>query len=370
MHEVVFTILIVAFGQGMFLFFVLSLNKQGRKHNIFLALLFISFSLQLFDMALLLSKRALSYPHLALWSQPFNLLFGPALYFYIQSWIRPINFKKPRFWTHFIPFTLYMVYVVIVYQSKSTAFKIEYLESIYSDISKLPSNQISYWAIAFIAGANLYFIIYLFCSFRSINSSKTLLSMELTKWLTRLWMAILAIEVFALLRLFLIVLVISLYPITAYIGGAISIIYIYYGALILLRKQKLIFEDSKRKYHYSDLTEENTTDILNNLRDYMLKQKPYLNPKLTIGLLAKESNISERSISQAINQQLSKSFTDFVNEYRVEEFKQKCTDTNLEHMSLLGLAMDAGFQSKSAFNMVFKKVTGLTPSQYKKSLKS
>ncbi len=370
MHEIVFTILLMAFGQGLFLFFVLSLNKQGRNHNIFLALLFVSFSLQLFDMALLLSKRALSYPHLVLWSQPFNLLFGPALYLYIQSWIKPIVYRNTRFWAHFIPFTLYMVYVVLVYQSKSTDFKIYYLQSIYSDISTFPNNQISYWTIVFIVAANLYFIIYLLYSYKSINSSKAILSIELTKWLRRLWVAIVAIEVFALLRLLFIVLVVSLYPITAYIGGAISIIYIYYGALILLRKQKLIFEDSKRKYHYSDLTNENTVEILNNLQDYMLKQKPYLNPKLTIGLLSKESNISERSISQAINQQLSKSFTDFVNEYRVEEFKQKCTDTNLVHMSLLGLAMDAGFQSKSSFNLVFKKVTGITPSQYKKSLES
>jgi AraC-like DNA-binding protein len=71
-------------------------------------------------------------------------------------------------------------------------------------------------------------------------------------------------------------------------------------------------------------------------------------------------------VSQAINACLGKNFFELVNGYRVEESKKLMMDEKLSHLSMIGIAFEAGFSSKTAFNTAFKKHTGMTPSQFKK----
>jgi len=96
----------------------------------------------------------------------------------------------------------------------------------------------------------------------------------------------------------------------------------------------------------------------------METEKPYLEPKLTLSSLADELEISANHLSQVINQYEEKNFFDFVNSYRVEEYKERATDPAYQNFSILAIALDSGFNSKSSFNQVFKKFTGKTPSQY------
>ncbi|MBN1791468.1 MAG: AraC family transcriptional regulator [Bacteroidales bacterium] len=86
--------------------------------------------------------------------------------------------------------------------------------------------------------------------------------------------------------------------------------------------------------------------------------------KLTLNTLAVELNISVNHLSQIINQYQGKNFYDFVNEYRVEEFKTRVASPKNQHLSILAIAFDSGFNSKSSFNLVFKNHTGMTPSQF------
>ena len=74
-------------------------------------------------------------------------------------------------------------------------------------------------------------------------------------------------------------------------------------------------------------------------------------------------------LSQVINEQLGVNFFNFVNQYRVEEFKERLADPSNRNFSLLGIAFDSGFNSKSTFNRIFRNTTGLTPSRYRESLK-
>ena len=99
----------------------------------------------------------------------------------------------------------------------------------------------------------------------------------------------------------------------------------------------------------------------------MQRDKPYLNPDLTIQDLSDTLDISRHHITQVINEQLKKNFYMFVNEFRVEEAKQRMADQHNDHLTMLAIAYDSGFNSKSGFNSIFKRVTGLTPSQYRKS---
>ena len=143
-------------------------------------------------------------------------------------------------------------------------------------------------------------------------------------------------------------------------------------------KQKVIFSAQHNlieaeaakiltKYSGSRLTGSEAKQHAEKLTDYMKSSKSYLNPDLSLPQLAAELNISSHYLSQVINEQFNLNFFDFVNRYRVEAFKEKIKDPEFRNYSLLGIAFECGFNSKSAFNRIFKQVTGLTPSQFKKT---
>ncbi len=102
----------------------------------------------------------------------------------------------------------------------------------------------------------------------------------------------------------------------------------------------------------------------------MANRQLFKKPQLTLAEVAKEAGFSERSISTTLNQELGKNYFQFVNEFRVEEVKRKLHDPNNDHLKILSLAYEAGFNSKASFNRIFKDITGLTPQQFKKGRES
>ncbi len=123
-------------------------------------------------------------------------------------------------------------------------------------------------------------------------------------------------------------------------------------------------EEDDKKYSNSSLTEGQANDYLQRLRNYMKEAKPYLEPRITIGELANRLQIPVNDLSQIINEQLDQNFYDFINSYRVEAFKALLQNPKSDQYTLLSLGFEAGFNSKSTFNAIVKKYTGLTPSQY------
>lgn len=105
----------------------------------------------------------------------------------------------------------------------------------------------------------------------------------------------------------------------------------------------------------------------NILLNHIEKHQSYLNPQLTLSDLAKELNTTPAIISKTINGCFRKNFNDFINARRVEAVKQKLTDQSLQHLSLLGIALESGFNSKATFNRAFKKHTQLSPTEYLKT---
>ncbi|WP_242157217.1 AraC family transcriptional regulator [Aestuariivivens sediminis] len=132
-----------------------------------------------------------------------------------------------------------------------------------------------------------------------------------------------------------------------------------------IKERELVKTESE--YKKSSLKVEVANDKHQELLDFMEREKPYLNNKLTISELAEELSLSTNHLSQIINQYEQVNFHDFINKYRVEEFILKAQEDT--SFSLLGLAYDSGFNSKSTFNTVFKKFKSLTPSQYISKLK-
>ncbi|WP_299533849.1 helix-turn-helix domain-containing protein [Ulvibacterium sp.] len=122
----------------------------------------------------------------------------------------------------------------------------------------------------------------------------------------------------------------------------------------------------KASYSKSGLTSEKIEVLANQLSSYMAQEKPFLNEDLNLTRLAEEIQISPPHLSQVINQYFQKNFYDFINQYRVEEAKKRLLSPDYRHLSILGLAFDCGFKSKSSFNRYFKKYTGTAPSEFKK----
>lgn len=100
------------------------------------------------------------------------------------------------------------------------------------------------------------------------------------------------------------------------------------------------------------------------LRELMLNEQPYLNAGLTLAELARKAGIPAHQLSRQLNEDFGKNFFDFVNGYRITDFQDRIAAGEHQERTLLSLALEAGFNSKTAFNRAFKKQTGLTPRQY------
>ena len=124
-----------------------------------------------------------------------------------------------------------------------------------------------------------------------------------------------------------------------------------------------VLSATQNKYKTSALSEDNLQHIANKLENAMQQEQIYLNAALSLPMLAKTTNTSSNYISQTLNERLKVNFFDYVNGYRVKHAKNELTNSN---KTVLDIAMDAGFNSKSAFYTAFKKYTGSTPMQYRK----
>lgn len=142
----------------------------------------------------------------------------------------------------------------------------------------------------------------------------------------------------------------------------------YFIAFKLLSKDSIILpKQDISKYKNSNLNpkliEKYKAEIINSMET----DKLYLNTKLSIHTVSEKLNIPRQYISEVLNLHMDTSFQDFINKYRVEEFIKRIENDQNDHLTLLGIAIDVGFNSKSSFNATFKKIKGLTPTQYKKN---
>ncbi len=116
------------------------------------------------------------------------------------------------------------------------------------------------------------------------------------------------------------------------------------------------------------LNESDISRYTKQIKNYMNSEKPYLNPNLTLPQLSNELNIPTHHLSKVINENFEMNFFEFVNHYRIDEVKKKMSEPETNSLSLLGIAYESGFNSKSAFNRVFKNITNMTPSEFKKTI--
>jgi len=121
-----------------------------------------------------------------------------------------------------------------------------------------------------------------------------------------------------------------------------------------------------QKYEKSGLKPAEAEKFIFRILGFMESDKPYQKGDLTIQDLSDKLNIPKHYITQILNEKMGKNFYTFINEYRVTEFKIRLNNPQYKNYTILGIAYDCGFNSKSSFNAIFKQFTGKTPSQYKK----
>ncbi len=128
--------------------------------------------------------------------------------------------------------------------------------------------------------------------------------------------------------------------------------------------EKTSFEGKTSKYKKSLLNKDLLKKYQDQLTQLMSSDKPYLDENLTLRNLAEMLDIPPNHLSQLLNEGFDQNFAEFVNSYRLEMFKSKVADPDQRHLTILALAYDSGFNSKTVFNTFFKKMMGQTPKSY------
>lgn len=151
---------------------------------------------------------------------------------------------------------------------------------------------------------------------------------------------------------------------------ATLLIYFFFKLKIIklkAKKERIILtdvQDQSKSQTPINISEERVDDLIDKLMTYMQTDKPYLDPRLKIKTISDKLNCDVSDLSQILNNVMNVNFADFINVYRVNEFKDKLASQNLSRFTIKGLSEQSGFNSKSTFYRAFKKISGKTPLEY------
>ena len=306
-----------------------------------------------------------SYPGILFSGDSFSFLWGSTFYLYVRS-IAYSDFKlKPIHIAHFIPFILVLSYLLI------TFFPVSSEEKRLLIINRTyPYLIYGKFIIIFIRIQVLFYIfrsIYVLNSFgKRLKESHSSISLTHYSWLKFLIIGFTACY-FLTLPLLIFQLISFVYNRLIFLG-MVGPYFIYFNILFFkawYASDVFIGVEEHVKYKSSKLKKEEAVIFLEKLEKYIISEKPFLNPDLTLSLLADNLNMLPRTLSQLINEYYNQNFYDYINTLRIEESKKLLLDSSCKR-TVLEILYEVGFNNKSAYNIAFKKVTGLTPTEFRK----
>lgn len=350
-----------AMGQGILLTILLVTKNADRKQpRILLALLMGSFSISLFHLFPYWQMDLHNTPIPLRLGEPFQYLFGPLIYLYIQSMISRDFGKKGLRLFHFLPF---LAALILLYLFKGFGQKDPHPLQLFSILSGgFLILQLLIYSVVIHGVLNK--------CMEQLKKGYSSLDKVNLQWLFVIMMALLLITLLDVLLFSHLLHNTFMHWMDIGVPLLLSLILFVLGYKGL--SQPDIFyalaRETGSRYEKSGLSEEKRREIQMRLGETMEKDEPYLQPGLTLGELAEQSGISRNHLSQVLNENLHVSFHDFINAARVSAVIKALDARKQKNQTLLAIALDAGFSSKATFNVSFKKHTGLTPSQYMKKV--
>lgn len=134
------------------------------------------------------------------------------------------------------------------------------------------------------------------------------------------------------------------------------------------RSEALLLLEETETIQNKMMSDEKLVEEKSRLNEFLIKEEPFLDTELSLGKLAKMLHLTSHQLSYIINNGFNQNFNGFINKFRVEKAKKLLVeDRKLDTYSIIGIAFESGFNSKTSFNTAFKKITGQTPSEYKNS---
>lgn len=358
---------LILFGalQGFLLCFYLYQKKEVSPSAIIMFILFL-FSLAFLNMmyAFLDLNLFKYYRPLHMFPFPYKWLIAPAFYFYIKNQFvkkdeRPYHKRE---WYLFIPAILYgflrLYWFWISVSENSYRITRVIVDTNYFRIQEF-----------FYLGFNIYlgWLALRFLKYQGLIFSEQQKTLKSIKWLNNLIVFFIIISALKIL-LFAIDLVyhdgqesfLFIYP-TLFI----NVVFIYWIGFIGFTKPKYLFNLFKMN---TSLDKSRKNEIELKLTEAIHKDEVFRNANLSLSSLGASLNIPTKELSNYINEVHQMNFSEFLNFYRIEKVKALLISSDAKKYTLVSLAEEAGFSSKSSFNATFKKMVGTTPSAYKKSI--
>ncbi len=395
--DVLTTIYLLGAAQGIFLAALLATRHYNQVANKILAVAMLAFTLHLFTSVYHLMGWHAVAPHFIGVAFPIALVYGPILYLYARAVSQGATTFPRRWLWHFLPYGLVYVYLGPFF-FRDGADKLAYYEAMQVDwpLDLAIINNLTFVHGLIYAGLTVRV---LWQHRRRVKATFSSLDHINLGWLRYVTFGVVAVWGIALtLHIAEMVRppeVATTDPVQGYVDYvALALVVFVYAIGYLGLRQPEVFTarthalalikngaapskatdptppEATRRYAKSGMDEATAAALEARLVEAMTTAHLYRNGDLTLQDLAEALTASPHNISEVINTRLGQNFYDFVNSYRVRAVQTRLADPASHTLTLLGLAMEEGFRSKSSFNAVFKKHTGLTPSQWKTGARS
>jgi AraC-like DNA-binding protein len=332
---------------------LLALPWGVRRANRVLAVLMFAFSLAIGHP--LISGPLQNAPmHAAYGVDPLQFLLAPLVAAYFRSILVPTFRVRPGHLVHALPFAAVLALTLthLVPQGTVTA----------------PALVVAPWG-ALVA----QLVLYVLPSLRLLHRQRAALRGQVatTQGVDAAWLAWFSRLMVVLVAGYATVLVVLIHnprlvPPREALSLALTVVAAALGFRGLLQKEPPVLDNAPSRSQRPPMPIADLHVLQDRLTRAMEAERLFLDPDLDLSRLAERVRMSRNQVSYAINEGLGKSFYDFVNEHRVNEVLRLMRDPSRSRHKLLSLAFDAGFSSKPTFNTVFKKLKGLTPSEYRR----